>query len=129
MKPNELFVGAWVSCCGDIGIVGMFNEETCAIWKNGDMSKLENFIETSGMAPLFPGDLNPIPLTLDILTRNGFEYNKAIDEYVYRNTSFGLFEEEGYFMGVICGVWKCVQYVHELQLLLKLSSITANIKL
>ena len=129
MKSNELFVGAWVSCYGDIGIVGMFNEETCAIWKNGDMSKPENYIETAGMSPLFPGDLNPIPLTLDILTRNGFKYNRATDRYMYGNTSFGLFEEEGYFIGVVCGVWRRVQYVHELQLLLNFSGITTNIKL
>ena len=58
----------------------------------------------------------------------GISNDSVFSDIIILNTSFGLFEEEGYFIGVVCGVWKRVQYVHELQLLLNLSGITANIK-
>ena len=35
MKPNELFIGAWVSSCyGDIGTVGMFNPNNYLVYTN-----------------------------------------------------------------------------------------------
>ncbi len=127
MITDDLFIGAWVSCYGEIGTVAMLNEETCAIWKNGDMSKEENYIATAAMAPLFPGDLNPIPLTLDILEKNGFKYKESIDRWCFKSTQFGLYKIEDCFIGVVCGMYRYVKYVHELQQLLKLATIDYKI--
>lgn len=70
-------------------------------------------------------DLQPIPLTEEILLKNGFEYNEDFEEYlisIYKNVfSFGYDSEDDFYY---FGSWIRFYHVHELQNLLRLCGLT-----
>lgn len=76
-------------------------------------------------------DIKPIPLTLEILERNGFElrdnflYHRIDDKphhYDFKLKSGGVFSAEGFTLN--CGIYYLtIKYVHELQNALRLSGL------
>ena len=84
--------------------------------------------------------LEPIPLTLEILERNGFElrdgflYHRIDDKphhYDFKLKNGGVFASEGYT--IECDIYHLtIRYVHELQLTLRLcglKELADNLKL
>ena len=75
--------------------------------------------------------LEPIPLTLEILERNGFElrdgffYHRIDDKphhYDFKLKKGGVFTSEGYTLE--CGIYRLtIRYVHELQHALRLCGL------
>lgn len=78
MKANELMIRDWVMTPNGIARVIMIGEHSpCYTNKTGE-----------GEAAIFPRDLQPIPLTPEILEKNGFEKseygwycNRKIDDW------------------------------------------------
>lgn len=79
-------------------------------------------------------DIDPIPLTSDIIEKNGFHHNGLV--YIYSNTNlylyqetgniweFGLFDEYGNGKGDPSSMKFCkIKYVHELQHILNLKFV------
>jgi len=125
MKANELMVGDWIKtsntlplCGGEIGRVAAISK--CLTM---DFEFKRN--------DLIPFELvNPIPLTPEILEKNGFRKDKETSQWYFKS-------EDRLDMGILaagiddgCGVGFCVmpnsaityycKYVHELQHYLRL---------
>lgn len=76
-------------------------------------------------------DIEPIPLTLEILKRNGFElrgdflYHRIDDKphhYDFKLKNGGVFSSEGYTLK--CGIYfLTIRYIHELQHFLKMCGL------
>ena len=108
-----------------------------------------NQINTNVVTPLFPDDLEPIPITPKILEKNGFklkEEGETYSEYVsvwdeisiisfafYKETLCGvdtLLECELGFAGGLDRIHHChIKYVHQLQHALRLCGIKKEITL
>ena len=106
-----------------------------------------SMVETNVVTPLFLDDLEPIPITHEILEKNGFRLKEesdlhkkyiAGDElciilfYIYKETIYGvstLLKCERGFAGGLDQIHKCnLLYVHQLQHALKLCGINKNIE-
>lgn len=113
---------------------------------NGTIDKVQEILYVDGKgycasfaasATLFPVPLDkitPIPLTNDIIGKNGFHHNGLV--YIYSNTNlylyqqtgniweFGLFDEYGNGKGDPSSMKFCkIKYVHELQHILNLKFV------
>lgn len=113
MKPEEMMLGDWISF-------------------DGEPVKVQQVV--SGINEL---DYEPIPLTAEILEKNGFGDSFATNEKIFECEDFEIwidFKEQGY--------WVCIKnkvsdlyfegnkmYVHELQHALKLCGIDKEIVL
>lgn len=134
MRPEELCIGNWVRrrwTCTDTGreVVRDFqiteirkNGETLYAWgKNGNMGRVEQ--------------LEPIPLTQEILEKNGFESTSAPSERVWkRNGQEVWLDNEGkkYWANIKNGEFYFegyIEHAHELQHALRLCGIEKTIEL
>ena len=84
----------------------------------------------NGWNPRFGQDLEPIPLTPEILEKNGFKDGQFFAELLYREwqimcdcSHIAMRHEGGWLMDIPC------KYVHELQHCLKLVGIDKEIVL
>lgn len=116
MKANELMVGDLIydKANDDYG-------EVTGVIDNGE-------IYIDGVIA-YIADCTPIPLTSEILEKNGFEYN--LDRGVYM---LGIIfqvkpERNGMFSISICGCPQLINTVHKLQHALKLCRIEKTIEL
>lgn len=120
MKATDLMIGDWVSCDGKNYRVAEIGGMVCLDAENELFASLD--------------DISPIPLTPEILEKNGFKsYNnssyqlRGVGVYIsWRNVgrlniSFGC--------APITDAHINVKYVHELQHALKLCGIKKDIKL
>jgi hypothetical protein len=108
MKANELMIGDWVQIVSDAPT--MANEYHRIDWiKTGEVGLDNRKIVT------YPY-IQPIPLTAEILEKNGFSRN---------GLDIALFDRKGGddFVGAAN-----LQYVHELQYILRLCGIEKEIK-
>ena len=121
MRVEELQIGNWV-----ITTYSKFPHQVLEIHDDGIMIDMYHHI----------GSIKPIPLTTDILEKNGFPTNEVTDGKAYAITGH-LFVKDG-----ICGtialccdggcvitpLFEC-QYVHQLQNILNISGIKKEIVL
>ena len=134
MKTNELMLGDWVLVERYEGIYGgpvwkqagkvngIFQEEAEIRFSDDDD---DEFIYS------YPSDgIDPIPLTPEILEKNGFEDGQFFAELLYREwqimcdcSHIAMRHEGGWSMDISC------KYVHELQHALRLCGIDLDIKL
>ena len=117
MEAKDLMIGDWVK----IPNTKVEHE----FWRIG--LDLMQGIEDGIIEP------EPIPLTLEILEKNGFEYVESWNEFWHRadgtgESDFQLAIEGGDF--IISGVVNArIRYVHQLQHALKLCGIEKEIEL
>lgn len=108
MKPNELMIGDWV-----------LDKKTNRPYK---------IIGTNDL--LFHNDYSPIPLTAEILEKNGFQ-QISTNKYVSGTVTIAIFVEE--FLITIksfgARVMITIKYIHELQHALQLCNIDKEIEL
>lgn len=126
MKSNELMVGDWVNTPDGNGIISLINAiderfGVCVIRMN---------------RWFLPNDVSPIPLTAEILEKNGFKYDDTNIGWELGTHDFTIgyghipFDEiEDYpFIWVAEKIVR-LRYVHELQHALKLCGIEKEIVL
>ena len=139
MKPEELMIGDWVydkHYNGDIEPIKIYNiygtEVNCKTERN-------RFDVDEIVSGTYISDLQPIPLTLEILEKNGFvKYNEVSDTppydqdeegnmyYSYKGEQkfWGWWQPNNvYLIPVNAMVDLEIEYVHELQHALKLCGI------
>lgn len=111
MKAEELMVGDWV----------------LDTYTNKPM-RIEGI---NGSNPRFGQDLEPIPLTPEILEKNGFRYNDAPFVNGWEQFGLTLYRDGGNGYLINCGinVALIINSVHELQHCLKLVGIDKEIEL
>lgn len=140
MKAEELMIGDWVivhriECVGDggqfqewkqIGYITRINEDTVYVMFDKQKEDWEE-IDVK--------DIHPIPLTPEILEKNGFEVDEknenmlkwrwsVIDDCISYDKSTGMVRIF-YPSGLV--FVKILEFVHELQHALRLCGITKNI--
>lgn len=127
MKATDLMIGDWVAC-------KKWKEKPFQITRINDSGRfVYGKTANSTIAPLIAEELEPIPLTAEILEKNGFEY--MYDEYgCWLFGKIELRERESYngLFEVEINIAKetiYIHYVHELQHALRLCRINKNIEL
>ena len=139
MKANELQIGDWVQIvepCKYAGAIGRV--KTLIDHKDDENAYFKVFLKNNtihiGIEDICSDDIRPIPITPEILKKNGFEYfhkNYASLSYEHpfklemkqwpdENGAGGLW--------VICGIIE-IRFVHELQHALSLCGIKKEIEL
>lgn len=134
MKTTDLQIGDYVRLKRTKEIVWVFEID-------GDRNVINN--EPDGYCSeknIGVDDVEPIPLTPEMLERNGFELRDSffyhrIDEkphhYDFKLKNGGVFTSEGYTLE--CGIYHLtIRYVHELQHALRLcglNELADNLKL
>lgn len=114
MKAKELMLGDWVNVA-EFGIIDQiltFTPDT-AITGHGDTCGEYEYEQ-----------LAPIPLTSDILERNGWRYDELNHEYY---GAVNIFGDKAPFLALNVSVR--INYVHELQHALRLAGETCEIQL
>ena len=124
MKPTELMIGDWV----------MFKDPTDGSKRPVRIKSINANtccgIEGKSLLSL-TDDFKPIPITGEILKKNGFTKSKVFEEWKYKSITYKPFplcflsitKDSAYLK--LCN---CV-YVHELQHALRLCNIKKDIKL
>ena len=139
MKANELMVGDWV-------IHPYYKHPSKIVYFNGSRVRVE-YEEVEAES------LRPIPLTPEILEKNGFEKSyssiltadgyKKLPQYKYKNTTqvqdicrnlitISYSDLEGGVYDIQCGIGSHIydlKYVHQLQHALRLCEIEKEIEL
>lgn len=122
------------------------------LW-NGKIARIETIWLNSHAVKLIVGkdkiyrdafltDIKPIPITPEILKKNGFYYDTEDDSFIIRSSIYGNLiyqiricniDDKGYFQVYIltdlCSTTICIEYVHDLQHLLRLCKVDKEIKL
>lgn len=136
MKANELMIGDWVQIvepCKYAGAIGRV--KTLIDHKDDDCAYFMVFLQNNtihiGIEDICSDDIRPIPLTPEILEKNGFTKGYGV-WVIYRHPLikwFVLYKKEfGYAISV--GESEVnINYVHELQHALKLCGIEKTIEL
>lgn len=132
MKPTELMVDDWVYIspwdCEP------YVNKICGIsyysWQGKDYC---DWVDCEDWDELSLDRITPIPLTDEILKKNGFEYYHKNFASLNQDDLFKLEMIEWPDENGIGGIWKIgiieIRYVHELQHALKLCNINKNIVL
>ena len=140
MNAKELMIGDWVFCEGQPSPSNVLIEDIChdGIWFSGE--------EFEGIADF--DRIFPIPITSEILKKNGFEevnvmYEDNSAQYSYGNECLGVSIWVIPNSANLVGAWKksedcrtCqiitelpIHYLHEFQHILRLCGITKEIVL
>ena len=127
MKANELMIGDWVFIDHCSGRLEPCYGQVTGIDKNG-----EDVYTTEGMVDA--SLIKPIPLTEEILKRNGFRY-RAPERGMYGVTTAAYYECKGsphiWCDGAPFAVWfedeVYISYVHQLQHVLRLCGLGKEI--
>lgn len=134
MRQNELMVGDWVKL--DFYDVPYGDEEE-SVWKNGKITAIHhgNWVDVNFGGPLAEcdievEDIQPIPLTEEILKKNGFKDGQYFAELYIQGwhvisdaRNLCMESERGWHMNIPC------RYVHELQHALRILKIEREIEL
>jgi hypothetical protein len=132
---SKLMIGDWVKTnpsCGKLA---------CGIKSNIARVSEIGFFNTDGMFVSFAGikgryyddEVEFIPLTIEILEKNGFEKNRDYGYFIGQSNSGYYIYLDNNYLSIQAGndaiefAW--CEYVHELQHALKLCGITKSIKL
>lgn len=130
MKASDLMIGDWVNVTAAENIVRP--DILSSLPKKGKVVGIDcdciyvDFVEY----PFMLGDIEPIPITSEILEKNGFVYNAI--PFMDGWEQFGLIlyrGGDGY--RIDCGINESliIDFVHELQHALKLCGIDKEIRL
>lgn len=130
MKAGDLMIGDWVQY-----------QYTEGIFQIVAISKTEG-IKQFGDQPFFKlNGIIPIPLTPEILEKNGILYSKSSFYYIINDDkdlecTHYMYQtiQEDWAIGVDTGAYECsvfarIKYVHELQHLLRALNINKEIEL
>lgn len=127
MKANELMIGDWVNIGGDLPLYSKVTE-----LKRDDIQVCNYWIAAKC--------ITPIPLTSEILEKNGFEYSDGTLDYTLRNridynnvwsiTAFESKIKQGWCVDTSFShlnysesARRIINYVHELQHALRLCGL------
>lgn len=125
MKANELMIGDWVQDLSPVVIDAISNEDICT------------YQCKDGYITVNPSNLKPLPLTPEILEKNGFEADEPEEE----NSAYRLKEQDmiivecfparngyrGIFAYECTRIRKTLHFVHELQHAMRLCGIKKEI--
>ena len=129
MKANELMIGDWVLFSGELKRV-----KSIVVSDNG-VERIYVFGNTCQVSTI-NAYIQPIPLTPEILKKNGWEYNNYNNETEYEEEYY--VDENGFDIHIngknfevrcIDAVNIQLKYLHELQHALKLCGIEKTIEL
>jgi hypothetical protein len=130
MKASDLMIGDWVVYNGDVEYIDPIRIE--------GMDIATDMLITSDREDVGFNGVEPIPLTTEILEKNGFVKDEKDDNMYYWNwsviddcMSYDKETSKVRIFYVLCGLVfvKNVQYVHELQHALRLFEIKKEIEL
>ena len=115
MKAKELKIGDWVSFADVPVKVKDIKPKSVVL----DISRFDDCMDKEGCAEL--GDIRPIPLTSEILEKNGWKERKYSERIAYENGWYELFRvgQEGAW--AFChydDFLTAIKHIHELQHLL-----------
>lgn len=120
MKANELMIGDWV-------ISRKWEENPICITQLGKLI-FGNFSSGNNVGPFLIEELEPIPITPEILEKNGFKTMEFYSELLYNDwqimcdcSTVAARNKRGWSIDVPC----C--YVHELQHALRLCGVDKEI--
>lgn len=142
MEITDLMIGDWVRLKDDylsyeescMKVSFLSNSAICALRCKGTNTPigLENS-DDNWMCPVFADDIEPIPITPEILEKNSFLKVEAIEypshhvgiSFLYRDTPEGLriFVQNACVGGPTCTMIKTCKYVHEVQHMIKMCDI------
>ena len=117
MKANELIVGDWV-LVKELD----YNDLTIVTSEYQHQLRLKDFAEAYNAGEY--KKYEPIPLTPEILEKNGWEFDELDGDYYNREIHFRVLGGKSPYM-IFDGVG--ISYVHELQHALKLEKIEMRI--
>lgn len=130
MKANELMVGDYIMLYEDIYIIEEISSKGWAHIIHNDGSKCRVPLSTDYIL----GELTPVPLTPEILEKNGFYYENNVGhvlEYYNYEIIYDTWEHELRILENREQILKITtfseMYVHELQHALRLCGINKNI--
>lgn len=145
MKVEELMIGDWVRIANVESNLAMYRDarvRVCEIYKFNDYEKINVRVGGNTYKVEVSEELEPIPLTPDILEKNGFRvvyegelhtsYFQDIDRFhaEIKVDKVGIYQHlsmrDG--LGDIVEVVEC-KYVHQLQHILRFLGIQKDIKL
>ena len=147
MRAEELMIGDWVYLEDENLPLEerYFKIEYLAIsaggsWVNQGTNAPVGLGDGESLIPVFTDEIYPIPLTPEILEKNGILYEKQSYYYVIEDnkdlecTYYIQQVQDDWAIGVDIGAYDCsvfarIKYVHELQHALKLCGIDKEIKL
>lgn len=118
MKTNELMIGDWV--------YSAFSEKPCKVegieWTESEYA----YVNICGVNEYkCIESLSPIPLTQEILEKNGFICDG--ESWWYQDFRIALSKSKG--VSLVCGRQKRFEFVHQLQHALRLCGIEKEIEL
>ena len=128
MKAKELMIGDWVE----------YNNDTMEVIFNARVTEIgKDYIKTdhTGGDECFEDEIEPIPLTEEILEANEWKCYNTFNQYSHSAAPFELQKESGCWSARAeadeygSSTFACIAYLHELQHLLKLVGIDVEIKL
>lgn len=133
MKANELMIGDWVKTPVDMGKIQAINAtclpnfQTVEVWhkRYEDGRRAGDYI-------CDPLDLQPIPLTPEILEKNGWYYKKGLKRWINYKAVMQIENIVGSGVYRLAGCYNPAIYtntVHELQHALRLCGIEKEITL
>ena len=134
MKANELMIGDWVLAEGkpvqvtNISVLGGDIIRVINPFMSYDTMYASNIVALSKGAK----DINmiePIPLTLEILEKNGWCLDEIDGSYRHYDNGFWIGGRNAPFGIMVSNLYQDINYVHELQHLLKLCGINKEIVL
>lgn len=135
MKANELMIGDWVQIDEPDKYAGARGTICSLMHHHSDEGcYFHVFVQDLGvvMREVFNEDLRPIPLTAEILEKNGFERSKVFVEWKYENDNVYMIYKPFPYLRIEmeeCIVAFPCEYIHELQHALRLCGITHEISL
>ena len=126
LKATDLMVGDWVTS-------KKWRDHPFRLTRIKDNGRFYHGVTAKGVlvAPFLIEELEPIPLTPEILKKNGFElrdgflYHRIDDKphhYDFKLENGGVFTSEGYTLQC-CIYHLTIRYVHELQNALRLCGL------
>lgn len=103
MKQNKYIPGDWVK------YIGNNSPRYVQIWQ-----VRENFLFLeSGYGIVNFSEVEPIPLTPEILEKNGWKWSEEHEEFASSSSKIAIYPESDYY--VISGLYVKIRYVHQLQ--------------
>lgn len=136
MKAEDLMIGDWVYTKVQVDDTGTEPVFEMVPRKVTELSEIINGIYTEKTSTFAGAEIEPIPITIEILEENGFRYEKGYSSSVYRLDEYFLvqYENERYRAYWLSedgdeDLDKIITYVHELQHILKFCGIYKQIML
>lgn len=133
MKVNELAIGDWVNFLIEVECDDTEYGQQTAVYEPSKVQQIRTWwldAEVEGDDVNDIDQLQPIPLTAEILVKNGFQ-QISTNKYVSGKVTIAIFAEE--FLIAIksenARVMITIKYIHELQHALRLCNIEKTIEL